>query len=302
MAKKNSTLVSFIALIAITFVGCQLGERETATDLLTDEGITVEASLSEDMIGEMITSIPNPVEMSSLLQRSGIVYSQELLNPVGNKSKYNTNFKKALNLGVYGTDLVYMNIYDRTVATIQYLRNVQDLANDLHIGQFFDYETLNRLSESSRNIDSVLFITNSGFDRMSNYLINNNRSNIAVLISYGTWIESLHIATNVQTIPPNKELIYRRIGEQKIVLDNMVLLLKNYARDPNFEDLFEDLLKLKRIFDRVTIDYIYADPTIMEIDGIPVVIDNSRSEVKISPEVVSDIQRKVTIIRNKIIS
>jgi hypothetical protein len=300
MAKKTLLL---IALIAILFAGCNSGGREEAADLLpTDADIKGQASLSDDMIGEMITSIPNPVEMSSLLQRSGVVYSQELLNPVNNISTYNTNFKKALNLGVYGTDLVYMNIYDRTVATLQYLRNVKDLAGDLRVGQFFDYETLNRLSESSRNIDSVLFITNSGFDKMSRYLISQNRSNVSVLVSYGTWIESLYIATNVQTVPPNKDIIYRRIGEQKIVLDNMTLLINNFRKDPNFTELFEDLLILKKAFDKVAIAYIYAEPTIKEVDGNIVIQDNSRSEVHITQENVEEISQKVAEIRKKIIS
>jgi hypothetical protein len=299
MTKKTLLL---IALIAILFAGCKSGGREEAPDLLRDSDITGQASLSDDMIGEMITSIPNPVEMSSLLQRSGVVYSQELLNPVNNISTYNTNFKKALNLGVYGTDLVYMNIYDRTVATLQYLRNVKDLAGDLRVGQFFDYETLNRLSESSRNIDSVLFITNSGFDKMSRYLINQNRSNTSVLVSYGTWIESLYIATNVQTIPPNKDIIYRRIGEQKIVLDNMTLLIYNFRKDPDFTELFEDLLLLKKAFDKVTINYIYSEPTILEVGGNIVIQDNSRSEVHITQENVEEISQKVAEIRKKIIS
>lgn len=280
---------------------CQQGQRQEATDLLSDSLVASDVRLDDRMVGEMISSIPNPVEMSSLLQKSGVVYSQELLNPVNNVNNYNTNFKRALNLGVYGTDLVYMNIYDRTVATLRYLSNVRDLASDLRVEQFFDYETLNRLSESARSIDSVLFITNSGFDRMSRYLIDQGRSNIAVLISYGTWIESLYIATNVQTVPPNREMINTRIGEQKKVLDNMLLLLHTYRRDPNFVGLIEDLMELKAEFDKVTISYVYAEPTMKEIDGMIVVVDNSRSEVIISEEIVQAIADKVSYIRGKII-
>ncbi|MFW5793383.1 MAG: hypothetical protein ACOCWC_03795 [Bacteroidota bacterium] len=300
MAKKHPLFIALIALV-VFITSCQFEKKEEAIDLLSDTDMETEKQLTDAMIGEMITSIPNPVEMSSLLQQSGVVYSHEVLNPVSNVSNYNTNFQKALNVGVYGTDLVYMNIYDRTVATLQYLRNVKELANDLRVGQFFDYETLNRLSESSRNIDSVLFITNSGFDRMSRYLIDQNRSNIAVLISYGTWIESLYIATNVQTIPPNKDIIYRRIGEQKIVLDNMILLLNNYSKDPSFIELFEDALQLKKVFEKVTISYHYSEPTITEVDGNVVIKDNSRSEVNISQEIVDEISAKVGLIRGKMI-
>ncbi len=301
MKKERLLILSIAMFFSYAITSCQQGQRQEATDLLSDSLVASDVRLDDRMVGEMISSIPNPVEMSSLLQKSGVVYSQELLNPVNNVNNYNTNFKRALNLGVYGTDLVYMNIYDRTVATLRYLSNVRDLASDLRVEQFFDYETLNRLSESARSIDSVLFITNSGFDRMSRYLIDQGRSNIAVLISYGTWIESLYIATNVQTVPPNRDLINIRIGEQKKVLDNMLLLLHTYRRDPNFVGLIEDLMELKAEFDKVTISYVYAEPTMKEIDGMIVVVDNSRSEVNISEEIVQAIADKVSYIRGKII-
>jgi len=302
MKRLEFTPLLLVLTVLIYATGCQQGQRQDATDLLSDSLISATVRLDDQVIAEMISSVPNPVEMSALLQRSGVVYSQELLNPVTNLNNYNTNFKRALNLGVYGTNLVYMNIYDRTIATIRYLSNVRDLAADLRVEQFFDYETLNRLSESSRNIDSVLFITNTGFDNMNRYLIGQGRGNLAVLISYGTWIESLYIATHVKTVPPNRTNINARIGEQKKVLDNIILLLNTYRNDPSFADLIEDTMRLKREFDKVTITYVYKEPTIEEIDGMVVLVDNSRSEVNISDETIESISRVVAEIRTKLIS
>jgi hypothetical protein len=300
---KRFKLIPIFVSVVVLFqlLSCQRGNRIDATDLLNDSLIEAAIRLDNQVIGEIISSVPNPVEMSALLQKSGVVYSQNLLNPAGNISNYNTNFKRALNLGVYGTDLVYMNIYDRTISTLRYLSNVRDLASGLRVEQFFDYETLNRLSENSRNIDSVLFITNSGFDNMSRYLISQGRGNLAVLTSYGTWIESLYIATHVQTVPPKRETINTRIGEQKKVLDNIILLLNTYRQDSQIMELIEDLMRLKKEFDKVTISYIYKEPTIEEIDGMVVLVDNSRSEVNISDETIESIAMVVREIRSKII-
>jgi hypothetical protein len=137
---------------------------------------------------------------------------------------------------------------------------------------------------------------------MSRYLIDQGRGNLAVLISYGTWIESLYIATHVQTVPPNRETINTRIGEQKKVLDNIILLMNTYRQDPNFAEVIDDLMMLKREFDKVTISYVYREPTIEEIDGMVVLVDNSRSEVNISDEVIKSIAAAVAEIRNKIIA
>jgi hypothetical protein len=302
MKKLKLITIVFLSLGILSLSSCRQGPKGEATDLLSDSLIAADVRLDDEVIGEMISSVPNPVEMSALLQKSGVVYSQELLNPADNIKNFNTNFKRALNLGVYGTDLVYMNIYDRTIATLKYLSNVRELASDLRVEQFFDYQTLNRLSESSRNIDSVLFITNSGFDNMSRYLIDQQRGNLAVLISFGTWIESLYIATHVQTVPPNRETINMRIGEQKKVLDNIILLLNTFKHDPAFAELINELMILKSKFERVTITYVYKEPTIQEIDGMVVLVDNSRSEVNINQEIVDDIAATVASIRNKIIN
>jgi hypothetical protein len=38
--------------------------------------------------------------------------NEELLNPIPNASKYTTNKKRALNLGVYTTDLSFASLFD----------------------------------------------------------------------------------------------------------------------------------------------------------------------------------------------
>ncbi len=301
MKKQKIILVILSVLLVQVITGCQQGQRQEATDLLSDSFKDNELRLNDAMIREMISSVPNPLEITSVLQKTGVVYSQDLLNPAGNINNYNTNFQRALNLGVYGTDLIYMNIYDRTVATLRYLSNIRELASDLRVEQFFDYNTLNRLSESSKNVDSVLFITNTGFDRMTRYLIDQGRSNIAILISAGTWIESLYIATHAQTTPANKEIINKRIGEQKKVLDNLLLLMNSYDHNSDFNHLIEDLKSLKKQFDNVTITYQYAEPSIKESDGMLVVVDNSRSIVDISDETIKNITREIALLRNRVI-
>ncbi len=301
--KKQKTILVILLLILGQFIaGCQQGQqRQEATDLLSDSFRDGDLRLNDAMIKEMISSVPNPLEITSILQRTGVVYSQDLLNPAGNVNDYNTNFQRALNLGVYGTDLIYMNIYERTVATLRYLSNLRELASDLRVEQFFDYTTLNRLSESSKNVDSVLYITNTGFDKMSRYLIDQERSHIAILISAGTWIESLYIATHAPTTAANKETINKRIGEQKKVLDNLLLLMNSYGQNSNFDELIKDLMTVKKEFDNVTITYQYAEPSIIESDGTLVVVDNSRSIVDISDETVKNIASAIAVVRNKVI-
>jgi len=286
--------------VSFSFQGCnQCSHKPTTDDDIIDT--TGKPIVSDGTVAEIISSVQNPVEMSSLLQKSGVIFAQDLLNKTENNSKYTTNIKKALNLGVYGTDLVHMNIYGKTVSSLLYLKNIQDLANDLKIGQFFDYETLNRLSQNDKNTDSVLYITSSGFDRMSSFLIQEKRSNIAVLISYGTWMETLYLATNIEKVS-NKQAVYNRIGEQKKVMDNIVLLLKSYENLADYKEIYFDAIALKKEFDKVTISYNYQPPTTKEVNGSLVIVDNSTSTININEEIIENIKKQVKIIRDKLVS
>ena len=61
----------------------------------------------------MLQQIPSPLEISVLLKESGTKYDHDLLNSPDNLASYNSNYKKALNLGIFGTDLGYTNIYEQ---------------------------------------------------------------------------------------------------------------------------------------------------------------------------------------------
>ena len=90
-------------------------------------------SIDEEVIGSILQQIPSPLEISVLLKESGTKYSSGLLNSPDNLSKYNSNYKKALNLGVYGTDLGYTNIYQQNQDGIKFLASIKQLANELKI-------------------------------------------------------------------------------------------------------------------------------------------------------------------------
>src|SRR5690606_27992983 len=114
-----------------------------------------------------------------------------------NSSRYNTNFKRALNLGIYGTDLGYTNIYEQTQDGVRYMSTIRGLANELNIGQFFEMETISRLVSNSNDLDSLLLITTQNFNSINHYLQSERRSHLSVLLLTGGWLEALHIPCEV---------------------------------------------------------------------------------------------------------
>jgi len=268
-----------------------------------DTAALEETGISEEVISDIIQQIPSPLEISVLLKEVGTRYNKDLLNSSENTSKYNSNYKKALNLGIYGTDLGYTNIYNQNQDALFYLKSIRDLADGLSIGQFFDFGTISRLATNSNNLDSLLLITTQNFNSINAYLQEQKRSNLSVLLLAGGWLEALHISCQVNNANPGNEELRDKIGEQKIILENIMLLLSFYSKtDPAIGKLMEDIKALKQVYDKVEISYTYEEPTYEVIDGVLTIVDNSSSEIIITDENITDITNITASIREKIIN
>ena len=241
------------------------------------------------------------MEISVLLKESGSKYNGALLNQSDNLPKYNNNYKKALNLGVYGTDLGYTNIYGQNQDGIKYISTIKSLADELNIGQFFDIETIGRLATNSKNLDSLLLITTLNFNHINHYLQSQGRDNLSVLLLTGGWLEAMQITCQVAAKKPSKEL-FEKIGEQKIILEQILLLFSFYKDDTNMAGLLKDLELLKAAYEKVSINYTYKESSMEIVNGVAVIKDNSTTTIDITEQNVEEIRTITNSIRIRIIS
>jgi hypothetical protein len=298
--KKLLPGVAFILLLAC---GSEKKSDEQAFMESLEKNRDASPTISEAVIGDILQQIPSPLEISVLLKESGKKYNASMLNSPDNLPRYNSNFKMALNLGIYGTDLGYTNIYEQNQDGIKYISAIKSLADGLNIGQFFDIQTIGRLASNSKNLDSLLLITTQNFNNINHFLQTQGRANLSVLLLTGGWIEALHVMCNTAAQDPSNKLLQEKIGEQKVILENILLLLSFYKDyDPNMATLLEEMQELKKVFDRVNITYTYKESTFEVVNGVMVIKDNSTTTIDITPQDVADIHSRITHIRNKIIS
>lgn len=257
--------------------------------------------LPEEAVGEILKQIPSPIETSVLIKKTGGSYTKDILNPSENAQGYSSNYKKALNLGVYGADLGYINIYEKNKESLYYLNSIKSMADGLNIGQFFDFETIKRLANNNKNADSLLNITTDNFNKINAFLYEQKRSDQSVLILTGGWLEGLNIMCQIASKNKNPKL-YERIGEQKIIIDQLVLVLSNYEADNNIKLLNNDLKQLQEVYKKVQITYTYKESKMEVVDGIPTIVDKSESKVNITDSQVIEVAKLANSIRNKIVS
>lgn len=269
-------------------------------DVLVDTSLS-KVTISDEVINGIINSIPSPLETVTLIKESGLKYEESYLNSSDNGEKYKSKYEKALGIGIYSADLGYLNLYEKNMASINYIMAVRKLSSDLGIEQFFDFETLKRLASSNKNMDSLLYISTSCFNKMDSYLRKNKRSEQSSLIIIGAWLEGLYFETEMAKNNSSKK-IRENIGSQKVAINNIMAILEAYKKNEYFQRLRSQMAELKKLFDQVEITYNYKEPEVKEVNGELQVVEKSESEVKIPEEVFKAILSSTSEIRKALVN
>jgi hypothetical protein len=118
----------------------------------------------------------------------------------------------------------------------------------------------------------------------------------------GVWIEGQYLATQVVNEFPHK-MLSDRIGEQKIILNDLLLLVSPYCnRDSEFTDLCKNLQNVKDHYRNVKISFTQGDPLSEEKDGRLVITQTETSVVEMTKEQLDSIIVIIKEIRNKLIT
>ncbi|MCQ7926328.1 hypothetical protein NP234_24405 [Salmonella enterica] len=288
------------ALLNMT-TGCSCsGGATQQLDEVNDDSATV--IVSGEVVSDMIQNISSPVEMANEIKNSGVTFSKDILNPAGQQDKYETSFKRAVNLGVYSADLGYINTFNKNSVVVDYLTSIKRLADGIGVGQFLDFNTLSSLAKNSTNLDSLKQLSVSSFNNIDKYLREQKRSNVSTAIVVGTWVEGIHITGAVIAQTHDKGLT-DRLGEQKNIVDIISIVVNTYGRsDSDFKALSHEIEKLKQIYGGVEVTTQMGDPITKEVDGMLVIEQNEITTVNITPEQVDAIINQVAVIRNLIIN
>ncbi len=300
----NFKLLLFSLILATVLSSCGNSSNTAENEdlLITDSIVAPESvDIAKESMGELIDNVSSPIEIASLLIEQKVPFNKNYISNTNNIDNLVSDFDCAINLGILGTDLGYLNLYEKTSSVMSTVGGINELANKLKVGQFFDFSLLKRLATNSNNLDSLIFTSISSFNNMDDYLRSNNRTNISALIVTGVWIESTSLATMVYSENSNKK-IAERIGEQKLILNNLVLIIKNYDSNPRFAALLVDLLDLKMVFDEIIITTEEGEPESVVENGMLVIRQTSTSTVNITDEQIKIIGEKVSVLRNKLIN
>jgi hypothetical protein len=194
--------------------------EDSAIDTLSKNNASGKVSVEN-----IFNSIPGPAELSTLVTESGLDYDASLLNNPDALQKYTSDNFKALNLGIYGADLVYTNVHQQSQESMLYLKCVNVLCRNLGINGAFDEKTADRLETNKENRDSLLTIVSASFRQADAFLRENQRPHTSSLMVAGGWIEGLFLSAKVGIKSKNQKFI-KKMSEQGQSLADLVALME----------------------------------------------------------------------------
>jgi hypothetical protein len=245
----------FVAILITTLLfnsSCS-GDKEKEEEISVSNNTTsVETKESFPENYETFFQVPSPGEMLSFIKSVGKMDKSKLdiLNPTQNINKYTDNKSKALNFGVYSTDLSYCSIFNHGAESIKYFKVVKQLGDQLGLSSTIQPETLARIEKNIDNTDSLSVITDDLYFMSFETLDQSKQGSTLALVVAGGWIESMYIAVNMVNKFDANHPVIQRIKDQKYTLENLIEFLKKH--EPDNEDVKQvkaDLENLMKTFD-----------------------------------------------------
>lgn len=248
---KSFNIISKATLFfsfAFIFMSCQNTEVNNEESEVVDlEEQVVEESQS-DVDLSVTYQVPTPNELFTLFSDVEVNFDANLLNSTTNTEKYNSNKIKALNFGVYSTDLAFAANFGEATASLKYFSVIKNIGDELNVNNAFDQLVFDRIEQNiqANNSDSLFNLSNETYYNAYSYLKDNERGSTLSLIVVGGWVESLYILTNLVDYEVDKELL-SRIADQRLTLENLYGFMAEYQSDSDVSEMVASLLPIEEV-------------------------------------------------------
>lgn len=295
--KRIYILFTGIALSSLLFVSCG-GSEKSGNEADISETEDPEAEEKVEHAKKIVFAVPSPSEIVNILENAGATYNFKLLNDIRSVDTYTSTKSRALNLGIYGADLNYANVFDNTQETMFYIQCTQKLAEALGIENAISESTVSRAQDNVDNKDSMLNVVSEMFWELHDYLEQNDKLDITALIIVGGWVEGIYLATHtVDESKPNMDIV-QKVGDLKLSLEHVIALLNTYEKNETTDALLVDMEKFKVAFDKLEMK---KEATSVKQEGETTVI-NGGTSITITMEQFKEIKKVAKEVRTNYVS
>jgi hypothetical protein len=237
------SLVASVALLSCHGNGSSSTDKtvaDTLTKATAQKGVEPEDQDSETYL------LPSPLQIASIYKSAGLAYEEGVSAPFKDAGVFNSQYERALNMGIYSADLSYYILNKQTDAANKDLALVKSLADKLGFGSVFESNSfLKRFQTNMNNTDSLASLIAELQMETDTYLENNKQKYIGVIAFAGAWVESMYIGDKVYEKDKSKG-VSSRISEEMNILEGLTKVLGKYKdKDNNIPTLINQLNEIK---------------------------------------------------------
>lgn len=247
--------------------------------------------ISQEIFEDIMKHLPSPMEISFLLKDLDVKHDKNLLTPISYVQKAETPFQQTFLLGVLSTDIGYNHIYGKPEA-LETVEACQKINQKLRIDSVVNFKKLQTMVKAKEGLDTLLIEYTIELEHISQVLHDKGRAELVVAMLVGGWLKSLHLTCEGYA-QQRAELLKMRVGEQKIVLEQVILLLSFYEnKDAYTRNIMQGLQSLSKIYESVDI-IIKQTPSVQkEINGQIVIEGGTTQQVDIDNKTLRQIHQK----------
>lgn len=292
-----SVLLSASTTLLISCGGDNQDNEVTTVDLndSTDTETVDTLDHSQDMVMEY--SVPTPNELFDIIKAQGGDQQMNLVNPLENAENYVDQKSKALNFGVYSADVAYLSCFGIGIDFLKYFKKIEELGDELGISGAFNEDVMERIENNESNSDSLFAISNDTYYESYSYLEENEKGVELSLIMAGGYIESLFIVSNLVNEYSDDDPIVKKIGDQRVVLENLIDFISAYAEDASVADVINDLMDLSLVFEE-NMEFEESDSSVSNDESGMLVLSGGGSYT-MNEAAYNAIKEKATELRDK---
>ncbi len=241
--------VLLVALTAGTLAACG-GQEPEKTD--GPPGLVIGDAGSEESVTNLY-QMPTPNELFSLVRQMAGDGQKRLLNPASNVDRYASLKARALNFGIYSTDLVFASYFKLNVEVVRYYLTTKKLAESLGVVSAFSDADFVRLEANLTRGDSLEIISNEAYAKAYSKLQDEKMGPTLAMVLAGGWVESMHLLISQIEVHGKSEALMSRLGEQKVTLEHLVEMMKAHEADTDVAAVMKDLIAVRDIYDQVNV-------------------------------------------------
>jgi hypothetical protein len=283
--------VTGLILLSSLLFSCG-GNDENIDETPVNDSVVAASDSSNNDLDEKSSSLPSPLQIAYVFKKSGATFNTNLVNDDASANKYNTsNFKRAINFGVYSSDLAYCIFNKKSQDAKDYLKACKVLGEALGLNQAFESDNMaQRFDKNLGKEDSIARIVSELQLKTDALLEQNKQKHISVIAFTGAWVESMFIASESYGKEKNKKVLASLL-EQLSFSEVVIHALKDAEKaeaeistiNSSINDLntkFNDIASIKKAFENdEEIDFENIVVTDTEFGNINSLIKELRTKI-----------------------